>query len=857
MRENDWKNVKEIFLAATERPFDERATFIAEKCGEDTELLNEVQSLLASHNSDTQFIEKPAVNLSSILSNGATNGAGKTLGKYKIVMEIGRGGMGAVFLAERDDGEFSQQVAIKVLGQALPDSEIVRYFKREREILASLNHPFIARLLDGGVTPDGLPFFVMEYVEGVSVLEFATRENLSINERLHLFTQICEAVGFAHRNFIVHRDIKPNNILVTNDGTPKLLDFGLAKMINPNIAKTDILQPDTAFLAMTPAYASPEQMRGKPITTASDIYSLGIVLFELLTNERPYQFDTDNLAEIVRVVCETEPTRPSSRLRPKSKVQNPKSEKQDLNPKSKIQNPKSLQGDIDNIVLMALRKEPLRRYQTAEQFAEDIKRHLNSLPVVARQNNFKYRASKFVKRNTIGVLAATLIFLSLIGGIAATLWQSRQTQKEKEKAESINVFLGRMLKYSNPIYKSLQKGGQAATINDVLDEAADRLKQGEFDNQPEVKAELLHTVAASYAGQGKLALARELLQEYVDLTTKLYNEDHPKRIESLSVLATLIFSTGEMNGSEKLYRQVLPRLRDEQIKGNIKAEILADGLNNFAYLRRTQGDSHEAEMLFRESLALNLQMSVDEANFTNGVTQSVLASTLADQGRFDEALQTAREGVEEQRRSGFAKTPTFAFNLTVLSGFLTEKSEFAEADADLREAEDIFRKNLSQSNLWLGDNLRNQAISFYFQGKYSEAIQKADETLKIYEESFGKHYDHYPTTLMIKGLSLAKIGQTNEAENLLREALKLRTDSLPKEHFWVAIAESALGECLMIEKKYAEAEPLLRESYESLKISQGEQNPRTVLAQNRLVKLYRDWNKTEHRHPDSKIVKAI
>ena len=844
MRENDWKNVKEIFLEATERPFDERATFIAEKCGEDTELLNEVQSLLASHDSDTQFIEKPAVNLSSILSNGTTNGAGKTLGKYKIVREIGRGGMGAVFLAERDDGEFSQQVAIKVLGQALPDSEIVRYFKREREILASLNHPFIARLLDGGVTPDGLPFFVMEYVEGVSVLEFATRENLSINDRLRLFVQICEAVGFAHRNFIVHRDIKPNNIMVTNDGTPKLLDFGLAKMLNPNVAETDVLQPDTAFLAMTPAYASPEQMRGQPITTASDIYSLGIVLFELLTNERPYQFDTDNLAEVVRVVCETEPTRPSSMLNLKSKVQSPKSEKQDLNPKSKIQNPKSLQGDIDNIVLLALRKEPLRRYQTAEQFAEDIKRHLNNLPVVARQNTLKYRASKFVKRNTIGVLAATLIFLSLIGGIAATLWQVRQTQKEKEKAESINVFLGRLLRYSNPIYKSLQKGGREATINDVLDEAADRLRQGEFDNQPEVKAELLHTVAQSYLGQGKIALANELLQEYVALTSKLYDENHPKTIESLIVLAGLNFSEGEMNESEKLYRQVLPHLRDEQTKGNIKAEIVADALNNFAYLRRTQGDSREAETLFREALALNPQMPTDEANFTNGVTQSVLASTLADQGRFDEALQTSREGVAEQRRNGFTKTPTFGFNLTVLSGFLTEKGEFAEADAYLSEAEDIFRKNLAPNNLWLGDNLRNQAISFYFQAKYTESIQKADETLKNYA-TFGKHYDHYPTALIFKGLSLAKTGQLNEGEKLLREAVELRTTSLPKEHFWVAIAESALGECLMMEKKYAEAEPLLRESYESLKNSQGAQNPRTILAQNRLVKLYQDWNKPE------------
>ncbi|MGI8640590.1 MAG: serine/threonine protein kinase [Pyrinomonadaceae bacterium] len=218
--------------------------------------------------------------------------------------EIGRGGMGVVFLAERADGEFYQQVALKVLRQILPDAEVIRYFKREREILASLNHPLIARLLDGGVTRDGLPFFVMEYVEGESVLEFAGRENLSITERLQLFLQICAAVGFAHKNLIVHRDIKPSNILITKNGVPKLLDFGLAKILDTNYSEADSAQTETAFPGMTPAYASPEQLRGQPITTASDIYSLGIVLYELLTAQRPYQFKTNNLEEIIHVVCD-------------------------------------------------------------------------------------------------------------------------------------------------------------------------------------------------------------------------------------------------------------------------------------------------------------------------------------------------------------------------------------------------------------------------------------------------------------------------------------------------------------------------------------------------------------------------
>ena len=843
MLEKDWENVKEVFLAASERPFDERAAFIAEKCGEDIELLKEVDSLLAAYDSDTQFIETPAVDLSSILPNETTNGAGKNFGKYKVVREIGRGGMGAVFLAQRDDGEFEQQVAVKVLSQALPDSEIVRYFKREREILASLNHPFIARLLDGSVTPEGLPFFVMEYIEGATVLEFASRENLSVNERLRLFTRICEAVSFAHRNFIVHRDIKPNNILVTNDGTPKLLDFGLAKIINRSISDKDIFLPETAFLAMTPAYASPEQMRGQPITTASDIYSLGVVLFELLTGERPYQFNTDNLAEIVKVVCETEPSRPSSFI-PRHSQNRVSTEINDHKTKGNKQQTKLLRGDIDNIVLMALRKEPARRYQTAEQFAGDINRHLEGLPVSARPNTFEYRAAKFVQRHTAGVLAASLILLTLIGGIVATVWQAHKIQQEKAKAEAVNAFLEQTLKYANPILSNLRKNGTETTVSEVLDEAARRLENGEFDSLPEVKAELERTVGVSYLGQGKYIQARKHIERYIVLLRNLFGENHPKMIAGSVLWASMLFNKGELGEAEKNYRQNLPLLQIEYQKGNVDAETLAGALNNFAYLRRTQGDSREAETLFRRTLELIPQLSGVSLNAV-ATTRVTLASTIADQGRFDEALQTARESVDEYQKRAETDSPNYGFSLTVLGGFLTEKGEFAEADASLRDGEAIFRRLLLPNSLWLGDNLRNQANSFYGQGKFSEAIVKADFALKIYEESFGKIYDNYPTVLIIKGLSLAKTGQTNEGEKLLREAFKLRTDSLPKEHFWTAIAESALGECLMIQKRFAEAEPLLTEGFNSLKRLQGAQNPRTILAQNRLVKLYQDWNKPE------------
>jgi tetratricopeptide (TPR) repeat protein len=400
-----------------------------------------------------------------------------------------------------------------------------------------------------------------------------------------------------------------------------------------------------------------------------------------------------------------------------------------------------------------------------------------------------------------------------------------------------------MLKYSNPVLNLSGKNNRETTMTEVLDEAARRLDSGEFSDQPETKAELKLIIANSYGYQGRYDLANKHLQDYVSIQTKLYGENHPKTLEASAIWAGLLFSKGEMTESEKVYRRVLPLIRNEQQRGNIKAEILADALNNFGYLRRTQGDSREAELAFREALSLSPQIP-NESRYLISLTRSTLASTLADQGRFDEALQTGQEAVAEMRQRGQSHTPDFGFALTILGGFLTEKGNFAEADANLQEAETIFRRTLHSSHLWLGDNLRNQSISFYQQEKYAEAQSRVTETLKIYRESFGTHYDHYPTALIIQGLCLTKTGQPKEGENILREAVKIRKESLPKEHFWVALANSALGECLTIQKRYAEAEPLLRESYESLNRSQGPQNPRTLLAQRRLDKLYQERKKT-------------
>jgi serine/threonine protein kinase len=823
------ERVAELVKSAVECGPEAWTGFLNEKCGTDLAMRAEIESLLREHEGASRFIETPALHLAaeSLVRAGAYR-AGQTIGTYEIMSLLGSGGMGEVYLAQ--DRELHRKVALKLVRRGMASDDMIHHFKREEQLLASLNHPNIAQLYGGGVSADGIPFFAMEYVEGERLDEYCNERALAIKERLQLFRKVCSAVTYAHQHLVIHRDLKPANIRVTAEGEPKLLDFGIAKLLDSENAQRS---GETLTLqgVMTPEYASPEQISGGSITTASDVYSLGVVLYKLLTGQSPYRTKTNRPEEIARAITEQEPARPSTTVGLSS------------NQQSTIRNQKSLRGDLDNIILMALRKEPARRYASVAQFSADIQRHLHGRPVVARKDTFTYRTSKFIKRHPFRVAAAALILLSLVGGMVTTTWQAQAARHEKAKAEDVKNALVRMLNYSNPIVFSPQNNGQK-TVKEILDETAKRLENGEFSNQPEIKVELEQIIAECYYGQGNYALASKHTEEYLDLHRKLYGENDIKTLAASEQRAFMLFSEGKLAESEKHYRKILPLMRNEKRKGNIKAENVAHALDNFGYLRRTQGDSKEAELLFRESLALRSQMP-KESLYIIGPTRSTLASTLADQGRFEEALQTAREAVAEYRLREETGTPNFSFTLTVLGGFLTEKGDYAEADTNLREAEAIQRKFLNPSSLWLGDNLRNQAISFYQQGRYAESLSKVTEALRIYRESFGPYYDNYPTALIINGLILAKTGQPEEGETILREAVKIRTDLLPKGHYWVALANSALGECLTIEKRYNEAEPLLLASYESLKSSQGASNPRTQIALQRLITLYEKWGRLD------------
>lgn len=406
-----YQRVKDVFTEAVELPAAERADFLRIRCIDDPALLAEVESLLSEHEHPQNLIEANAFDLKKDLAANGQKYDGRIFGNYKIFREIGHGGMGAVFLAERNDGQFDQQVALKIVRQTIVSSDLERHFLRERQILATLNHPNIAKLLDGGVSDAGEPFLAMEYVEGKDLLEYA--EGLTIDEKLRLFLKICDAVEYAHRNLVVHGDIKPSNILVTQQGEPKLLDFGLAKMQDQDLSSDET---KTAFRAFTPAYASPEQLRGNAISTVSDIYSLGVVFYELLSGGKPFHFENKSLEEILHTLTNEEPRR-------LSQLQNTKLPAQ------------KLKGDLENIAAMALRKEPERRYRSVRDLAGDIDKYLNGLPISARPNTFTYLASKFFRRNKLAVFAAALVVLALIMGLSISLWQANVARTERDRAE--------------------------------------------------------------------------------------------------------------------------------------------------------------------------------------------------------------------------------------------------------------------------------------------------------------------------------------------------------------------------------------------------------------------------------------
>ncbi|HEX6185320.1 MAG TPA: serine/threonine-protein kinase, partial [Pyrinomonadaceae bacterium] len=567
----------------------------------------------------------------SLEGDSAVGGVvGRRVGAYRVTGVIGQGGMAEVYRAVRDDDQFRKEVAVKVVRRGMVSEFTLARFRHERQILASLEHPNIARLLDGGATEDGLPYFVMECVEGRPITEYCEAGGLSTRRRLKLFRRVCAAVSYAHRNLIVHRDLKPSNVLVTGDGVPKLLDFGIAKLLAPESSPTavTVARTMTAVRLMTPEYASPEQVRGETVTTAADVYSLGALLFELLTGERAHKLADRSLAEIERVICETEAERPSAVVSRRAGVP--------------FRLRRELAGDLDNIVLTALRKEPDRRYRSAEQLSEDVRRYLEGRPVTARQDTLGYRAGKFVRRHKASVAAAVAVFVLLVGFAAAMSVQAARIARERDRANAVTGFLVELFEVSDPG----EARGNAITARELLDRGAVKIKD-ELRDQPEGQAALMDTMGSVYRKLGLYDSALPLAEEALRIRRQVHDERHADVAASLYNLATVHHAKGDYKAAEPLYREALAARR--ALFGAEHAETAAS-LNGLGLFLKDKGEYAEAEALLREALAARRSLFGGE-HASVAETLNELGVLLKNRGDFRTAETLYREALAMRRRT--------------------------------------------------------------------------------------------------------------------------------------------------------------------------------------------------------------
>ncbi|MBN2448404.1 MAG: serine/threonine protein kinase [Phycisphaerae bacterium] len=780
---------------------------------------------------------------------------GRHIGPYEIKRQIGGGGMGNVYLAARVD-DFKQTVALKLIKRGMDTDAILHRFRNERQVLAALKHPNVARLLDGGTTNDGLPYFVMEFVEGRPIDEYCDQHKLTTVERLRLFQQVCAAVHFAHQNTVIHRDLKPANILVSEDGLVKLVDFGIAKLTNRELAFQTLDYTAPEFRLMTPEYASPEQVRGDSLTTASDVYSLGVVLYELVTGHRPLRLASRALREIERVIAEQEPRRPSDVISEWVELPSASGDSSVLTPES-VSLPregqpdrlrKRLRGDIDNIVMMALAKEPRRRYASVEQFSADVEHYLRNEPVIAAPPSRTYRFRKFVHRNKGWIAAGSLATLALLAGLSlasygfwrasqqrdraiiaetiatneaqrATAAEARATEqaeratRETRKVLAVNQFLTTMLSSVDPSISL----GREITVREVLDQAAAHIEAGVFRDQPAIEAAIRHTIGSTYIALGRYDEAEPHLRRGLALCRELHGPESPEQSASIHALGCLLLYEGELAEAEDLFKEGLAQARQQF--GDQSAQV-ALALNNLGGVLEAQGKYAEAEPILREVLALDRARGGEITTAANNL--GVILQRL---GKYDEAEQLYREVLAIHRAEHGNDHPTVASTLDNLALLLNRWRNDPEAEELMREALRINRKTCGDVHPNTARTLVNLADILLDQRRYDEAAALYREANQVDRAIYGD--EHPLTASSMTGLAEVMSAQGNHAaaRELFEKALVIQQKTLGPDHPDVAATLSALGSTLYALGEHEQAEAHFRQALELRRRTLGEDHP--------------------------------
>ena len=806
----------------------------------------------------------------------------RRIGPYRTLRILGRGGMGVVLLAERVDGQFEQQVALKLVRSGMTDDAAIRRFLAERQILARLQHPGIARLLDGGISDDGLPYFVMEYVEGTPIHEYCDDRKLPIEERLRLLCSVGEAVQFAHRNLVVHRDLKPGNILVTQDGECRLLDFGIARLLDHDGDGTSTV---TTSRALTPLYAAPEQIRAEAATTATDIYSLGVVLYELMTGVRPWEAEGRSAAELENEILTREPASLRSRVGPEAAERRSSSLRRLR---------RRLGGDLETICRKAIHKEPERRYKSMDQFVADIDRLLCGRPVVARRDTVAYRSSRFVRRHPISVAAGVGVLVLSLAFSAAMTFQSARLARERDKAQQVSDLMVDLFQVSDPA----NSRGESLSAREVLERGVEQL-EGRLESQPEVRASLLDVTGRVYqalglyedaaplleeslalresgAGsaseiaeslshrgellrlQGALDEAEETLLRALERYGALGEEGTPSYSRVLDRLGVTLLAQGKLDVAEPYFRAALAS--NLEVYGPESVEG-AENLQNLGALSYGRGDFALAEEHFRSALVMRRSLLGEDhpqvaatlnnlgaalaagGNLTAAeetyiealslqrrllgnehprVLQSLnnLAMILFSSGRPAAAEPLHREALAIRRRVLEPSHPERAQSLSNLGLVLQSLGELEESEKLLRESLEVRRAALGPSHPLIAHSLNNLGLLLLAKGSPEESEELFREALAIVEPTLGKHLD-VATSLNNLGTSLEQLGRDDEAEASYRRALDIRREVLPSSHPHLAFNLLSLGRLLSARGRAQEAEPLLREALTIRQETQG------------------------------------
>jgi len=848
MTPDRWNRVKDVLDEALDRPAGkERDAFLDEACAGDDALRVEVESLLAGSDGEvSRFLSEgipEADRTDSLFERDAALEEGARIGPYRLDGLLGRGGMGTVYRAVRADGQHEREVALKVIRPGLYSDNIAQRFRAERQILASLEHPGIARLYDSGLSGDGRPYFAMERVDGTPLGRYCEEAACSIDQRLRLFEKVADAVAHAHRTLVVHRDLKPSNMLVTADGAPKLLDFGIAKLLDDE-AIADAPVTRTGRPLMTPAYAAPEQVRGEAITPATDVYALGVVLYELLTGRRPYRFEKRTPSHIEEVICETRPEPPSTAAtRQDAAADTQESSSSALPPPAHLK--RRLRGDLDRIIMKALRKEPARRYASAAELADDLRRYRDGLPVEARPSTWQYRASKFLRRNRWRVAAATVLLLLLAGYAATVTVQSRRLATERdrartnaEKAEQVSAFLTNLFEAGNPNVAQ----GDTITARELLARGVERTEA--LADQPAVQAEVQSVIGRVYTQMGRYTKATPLLEEALSTRRTLPTDDPASSEQLASSLHNLGANQqvlNEVERAERLYREALTYWRTLP---DARRTTMVETLNNLAGILRAQSDYDAARPVLRETITMARRLD-GERKEVLPVALANLAEIRHREGDYPAADSLYREALE-------MGTEVMGEHHPYVLVARSNQAELYRESGRLNRAEELQRAVLEVRQSRYPEHAVRIALSRTALGHTLRAQDKHDASMPVYRTALTSLREHVPDNHVyvadaLNGLGAALIatGMPGQADSLLRESLSIREEKRGPQSWEAAESKSFLGASLAARERYAEAEPLLHDAHATLRRTRSSDDPYTRQTLRHLVQFYADWGRPD------------